>query len=83
MIGGLLGTVATFMIWSNTNNLVGRWLNITVWAFSTSLPHRSIPADRIAEINRELEGDIMVRQVKKQTKSFFVFSSSLTRNGAF
>ena len=24
---------------------------------------RSIPADRIAEINRELEGDIMVRQV--------------------
>jgi len=47
VIGGLLGTVATFMIWSNTNNLVGR----------------SIPADRIAEINRELEGDIMVRQV--------------------
>merc|ERR1719220_2690551 len=34
------------MIWSNTNNLVGR----------------SITADRIAEINRELEGDIMVRQ---------------------
>ena len=25
VIGGLLGTVATFMIWSNTNNLVGRW----------------------------------------------------------
>merc|ERR1719370_2159316 len=47
VIGGLLGTVAAFMIWSNTNNLVGR----------------SIPADRIAEINRELEGDIMVRQV--------------------
>ena len=28
VIGGLLGTVATFMIWSNTNNLVGRWLEI-------------------------------------------------------
>merc|ERR1719189_956087 len=47
MIGGLLAGVASFMITSNSGALVGR----------------SIPADRIAEINRELEGDIMVRQV--------------------
>merc|ERR1712212_126428 len=46
-IGGLLGAVASFMIYSNSGALIGR----------------SIPADRIAEINRELEGDIMVRQV--------------------
>jgi len=46
-IGGLLGSVASFMIWSNSGALVGR----------------SIPPDRIADINRELEGDIMVRQV--------------------
>jgi len=46
-IGGLLGSVATFMIYSNTGALVGR----------------SIPTNRIQEINRQLEGDIMVRQV--------------------
>jgi len=46
-IGGLLGTVASFMIYTNSGALVGR----------------SIPDDRIREINRELEGDIMVRQV--------------------
>jgi len=46
-IGGLLGSVASFMIYSNSGALVGR----------------SIPDDRIEEINRELEGDIMVRQV--------------------
>jgi len=47
LIGGLLGSVATFMIYSNSGALVGR----------------SIPLDRLKEINRELEGDIMVRQV--------------------
>lgn len=46
-IGGLLGSVASFMIYTNSGALVGR----------------SIPDDRIEEINRELEGDIMVRQV--------------------
>ena len=45
--GGLLGSVASFMIYTNSGALVGR----------------SIPDDRIEEINRELEGDIMVRQV--------------------
>ena len=47
MIGGLLAGVASFMITSNSGALVGR----------------SIPDDRLLEINRELEGDIMVRQV--------------------
>ena len=67
VIGGLLGTVATFMIWSNTNNLVGRWSILCLGYFPTFMLHRSIPADRIAEINRELEGDIMVRQVGTET----------------
>lgn len=47
VIGGLLGSVATFMIYTNSAALVGR----------------SIPEDRIQEINKVLEGDIMVRQV--------------------
>jgi len=47
IIGGLLAAVASFMISSNSGALVGR----------------SISADRLMEINRELEGDIMVRQV--------------------
>ena len=47
LIGGLLASVASFMISSNSGALVGR----------------SIPDDRLRVINRELEGDIMVRQV--------------------
>ena len=47
MIGGLLGTVASFMIYSNSGALVGR----------------SIPEEKLMMINKELEGDIMVRQV--------------------
>jgi len=47
--------------------------NIVSWVFfpfSHLFPsHRSIPADRIAEINRELEGDIMVRQVGKEKQN--------------
>jgi len=46
-IGGLLASVASFMIYTNSGALVGR----------------SIPDDRIDDINRQLEGDIMVRQV--------------------
>lgn len=46
-IGGLLGAVSAFMISSNSGALVGR----------------SISGERLREINRELEGDIMVRQV--------------------
>lgn len=48
MIGGLLATVAGFMVHTNTNALVGR----------------SIPEDKLRLINKELEGDIMVRQVQ-------------------
>ena len=40
-IGGLLGGVATFMIVTNTNSLVGR----------------SIPEEKINSINEELEGE--------------------------
>merc|ERR1712029_213661 len=46
-IGGLLGGVATFMIVTNTNALVGK----------------SIPEEKIIAINEELEGDVMVRQI--------------------
>jgi len=47
VIASLLGSVASFMIYTNSNALVGR----------------SIPDDRLDNINQELEGDIMVRQV--------------------
>ena len=47
MIGGLLGTVASFMIKTNSAALVGR----------------SIPEEKLLTINKELEGDIMIRQV--------------------
>merc|ERR1719367_597172 len=46
-IGGLLGAVASFMIYTNSAALVGR----------------SIPEEKIREINEVLEGDIMVRQI--------------------
>jgi len=46
-IGGLLGSVALFMIRTNAFALVGR----------------SIPEEKIQEINEDLEGDIMVRQI--------------------
>lgn len=47
LIGGLLGTVASFMIYTNSTALVGR----------------SIPEEKIRQINEGLEGDIMVRQI--------------------
>ena len=47
VIGGLLGSVASFMIYTNSNALVGR----------------SIPEDKIEMINEDLEGDIMIRQI--------------------
>jgi len=47
IIASLLGSVATFMIYSNSQALVGR----------------SIPEERIEVLNKQLEGDIMVRQV--------------------
>ena len=46
-IGGLLGCVASFMIFTNAAALVGR----------------SIPEEKLMLINKELEGDIMVRMV--------------------
>ena len=49
LIGGLLGTVASFMIYTNATALVGR----------------SIPEEKLMMINKELEGDIMVRYVLK------------------
>lgn len=47
LVGGLLGTVASFIIYSNTAALVGR----------------SIPQERIDKINTELESDVMVRAI--------------------
>lgn len=46
-IGSLLGAVATFMITTNSNLLIGR----------------SIPEEKIQMINEKLEGDIMVRHI--------------------
>ena len=47
LIGGLLGSVASFMIYTNSGALIGR----------------SIPEEKIRSINTALEGDIMVRAV--------------------
>jgi zinc transporter 9 len=47
LVGGLLGGVASFIIYTNTNALVGR----------------SIPLESIQQINSELESDLMVRAV--------------------
>ncbi|XP_065339223.1 proton-coupled zinc antiporter SLC30A9, mitochondrial [Cloeon dipterum] len=47
LVGGLLGTVASFIIYTNTAALVGR----------------SIPQERIDKINAELESDVMVRAI--------------------
>ena len=46
-IGSLLGVVASFIIYTNSGALVGR----------------SIPADRMEEINKQLEADEMVRAI--------------------
>lgn len=45
LVGGLLGAVASFIIYTNTAALVGR----------------SIPLQSIQEINSALEGDVMIR----------------------
>ncbi|KAI2802129.1 hypothetical protein BLOT_010321 [Blomia tropicalis] len=47
MIGGLLGVVATFVIVTNSNALIGK----------------SIPPERMAQINKFLESDSMVRAI--------------------
>lgn len=47
LIGGILGSVASYIIYSNVNALVGR----------------SIPADHLSKINAELESDIMIRAI--------------------
>ncbi len=47
LVGGLLGVVASFIIHTNTNALLGR----------------SIPIESIQQINSELEADLMVRAV--------------------
>ena len=47
LIGGLLGSVASFMIYTNSGALVGR----------------SIPEEKIRAINTQLEGDIMIRAI--------------------
>lgn len=66
-IGGLLGCVATFMIYTNTTALVGRSIpeeKLVSGRLINSInnPLIIIPLFKIL-INRELEGDIMVRQI--------------------
>lgn len=47
LVGGLLGTVASFIIYTNSAALVGR----------------SIPPERLQMINKELENDVMIRAI--------------------
>ena len=70
LIGGLLGSVASFMIYTNSGALIGR----------------SIPEDKIRDINAALEGDIMVRavhDVKGSNLCFFFFFASHTVEESF
>ncbi|GIY11571.1 zinc transporter 9 [Caerostris darwini] len=46
-VGGVLGAVASFIIYTNTAALVGR----------------SIPAERLQELNKEMENDVMIRAI--------------------
>ncbi|KAF8791416.1 proton-coupled zinc antiporter SLC30A9, mitochondrial-like [Argiope bruennichi] len=46
-IGGVLGAVASFIIYTNTAALVGR----------------SIPEERLQELNKEMENDVMIRAI--------------------
>lgn len=47
LIGGILGTVASFIIYTNVAALVGR----------------SIPEENLDKINAELEADVMIRAI--------------------
>ena len=59
LVGGLLGGVASFIIYTNTAALVGR----------------SIPLDSIDEINSELESDLMIRAVHDVKVNLFSHQS--------
>lgn len=65
LVGGLLGTVASFIIYTNSGALVGR----------------SIPSVSIQQINSELERDLMIRavhDVKVRSQSLITFSHYFT-----
>lgn len=47
LVGGVLGAVASFIIYTNTGALVGR----------------SIPAEQLQLINKEMENDVMIRAI--------------------
>ncbi len=62
IIGGILGGVASFIIYSNTAALVGRWVVETgADLISISFHSRSIHPNQIEAINNDLENDRMVR----------------------
>lgn len=56
LVGGLLGGVASFIIYSNVAALVGR----------------SISQENLDKINAELEADIMVILILKSTMQYFL-----------
>lgn len=55
LVGGLLGGVASFIIYSNVAALIGR----------------SISQENLDKINAELEADIMVILILKSTMQYF------------
>lgn len=79
LVGGLLGGVASFIIYTNVAGLVGRCVDTkwiikiftspeVTWKLQNTNSFgvcfaRSIPYDQLEKINSELESDVMVRAI--------------------
>lgn len=61
LVGGILGSVASFIIYSNVAALVGRLF--CVYCVAIIVLFRSIPQEMLDKINSELESDVMVRAI--------------------
>lgn len=64
LVGGILGSVASFIIYSNVAALVGRLFCVCLFVCVASIVVcRSIPQEMLDKINAELESDVMVRAI--------------------
>lgn len=67
IVGGILGSVASFIIYTNVAALVGRYLKINfAFKFNSGVKKyhfRSIPQPQLDKINAELESDVMIRAI--------------------
>lgn len=65
LVGGILGTVASFIIYSNVAALVGRCFTFFWFIYNTinCFFLRSISEEQLAKINSVVESDVMVRAI--------------------